>query len=79
MVDHKYKPRRNKGLELMKKYRVYENQLTLILETDDKTEATARWRQAHRDKPDCYHELFEYWSGQYNGIAQFEPNDTVRW
>ena len=61
------------------KYRVYENQTTLLLETDDRDEAMKVWRESHRKKPDKYHEVEEWWDGKYNGICQFKPGDQVKW
>jgi hypothetical protein len=63
----------------MKKYRVYEDVLNLILETDDKEEAMRMQRESHRKSPDKFHEVYEFWDGKYNGICQFAPNDQVKW
>jgi len=69
--------------EARKEFRVYENQLTLLIETNDKEEAVKTMREAHRAFPEKYHELFQLMDGryigerQYVGIRQYEPNDPI--
>jgi len=62
---------------LFKKFRVYENQLKLLIETDDKSEAVKVMNNAHLEYSDRWHELFEYWDGRYNGIRQYKPRDSI--
>lgn len=62
----------------MKEYRVEED-FKIILETDDREEAMRVWRERHRENPNLYHEVHQWWDGQYNGICQFKPGDKVRW
>jgi len=61
---------------MRRKYRVTENNYILI-ETDDLEEANRVMRWAHRDCPDKYHELLEWWDGIYNGIRQYKPGDII--
>ena len=61
----------------MKKFRVYENQLRLT-ETDDKEAAVTKMKEAHKQEPNKYHELYQLEDGQYIGIRQYKPGDKVR-
>jgi len=66
--------------ERVKGFRVCENQLTLLVETDDKEEAVKVMREAHQKDPQKYHELYQFLDGQYIGIRQYEPGDpTDKW
>lgn len=62
---------------LMKRYKVYQESCTLLVETDDKDLAIDVMRTAHKDKPFMYHELYEYIDGKYIGIRQYEPGDKI--
>ena len=63
----------------MKRFRIYENQLRLLTETDDYIEAVKQMKRAHKQKPNKYHELYQLIDGQYIGIRQYKPGDKVRW
>lgn len=59
----------------MKQFRVYEEN-TMLLETDDRTEAGDCQRNAHRKDPTKFHEVYRLNSeGKYDGIDQFSPHD----
>jgi len=60
----------------MKKYRVLEDN-RILLETDDKEHALMMMGISHINRPNYYHELHEWWNGQYNGIRQYKPGDKV--
>ena len=62
-----------------KRFQVRENQLRLLLETDDKEEAMRVWRESHRKDISKFHEVYELRNGVYEGTNQFAPGDRVRW
>lgn len=62
-----------------KRFQVRENQITLLLETDDKEEALKVWRDSHKKQLDKFHEIYELRNGVYRGTNQFAPGDQVRW
>jgi len=63
--------------EKIKNFKVYENQLTLLIETDDKEEAVKAMKEAHKGSPEKYHELFQLLDGRYIGVRQYKPNDPI--
>ena len=63
--------------EARKEFEVYENQLTLLIETDNKEEAVKTMKEAHTKAPEKYHELFQLLDGRYIGVRQYAPNDPV--
>jgi hypothetical protein len=63
--------------EARKEFQVYENQLTLLIETNDKEEAVKAMKETHRRFPEKYHELFQLLDGRYVGIRQYKPHDPV--
>ena len=61
-----------------KRYRVIENSIHIVLETNCKLEAENCWREAHRQNDTKFHEVYELIDGHYEGICQFAPGDKVR-
>lgn len=71
----------SRGVVIRKRYRVYENQLKLIIETNDKEEASIVMKKEHKEYPMRFHELEELQdNGMYIGIRQYKPfDDETKW
>jgi len=61
-------------------YQLVENQLTVIHDWDeDREKVITLWREAHRAKPDHYHEVYvKEKDGKVHGLCQRKPGDCSR-
>ena len=75
--EHKVKDHYGSQPKLKRLYQLVENQLLLLHEWDeDRDKIITLWREAHRAKPDRYHEIFlKEKDGMVHGLCQLKPGE----